>query len=73
MRKTQKQPGAERVFAISASLLGILVGYAINTTFDHVAYHLSLPLFSGIAVALYLSTHGGDLEWIRSQDALGNV
>jgi len=73
MRKTQKQPGAERVFAISACLLGILVAYAINTTFDHVAYHLSLPLFSGMAAALYLTTHGGDLEWIRSQDALGNV
>ena len=49
------------------------VAYAINTTFDHVAYHLSLPLFSGMAAALYLTTHGGDLEWIRSQDALGNV
>jgi len=73
MRKTQNQPGAEKVFAISACLLGILVAYAISTTFDHVAYHLLLPLFSGTTVALYLSTHGGDLEWIRSQDALGNV
>lgn len=73
MRKTRKQPGAERVFAISACLLGILVAYAINTTFDHVAYHLSLPLFSGMAAALYLTTHGGDLEWIRAQNALGNV
>ncbi|HEU5023220.1 MAG TPA: O-antigen ligase family protein, partial [Bryobacteraceae bacterium] len=73
MRKTQRQPGAEKVFAMSACLLGVLVAYAISTTFDHVAYHLLLPLFSGMTVALYFSTHGGDVEWIRSQDALGNA
>jgi O-antigen ligase len=73
MRKTQHQPGAEKVFAMSACLLGVLVAYAISTTFDHVAYHLLLPLFSGTTAALYFSTHGGDVEWIRSQDALGNV
>lgn len=73
MRRTQKQPGAERVFAMSACLLGSMVAYAIGTTFDHVAYGWTLPLLSGMTAALYLSSHGGDVEWIRSQDALGNA
>jgi hypothetical protein len=73
MRKTNGVPGAEPVFAIAACLLGSLVAYAVGTTFDHVAYSWTLPVLSGMAVALHMTTHGGDPEWIQSQAALGNV
>jgi hypothetical protein len=73
MRRTQKEPGTEKVFAISACLLGSLVAYAIGSTFDHVAYGMTLPLLSGMAIALHLATRGGDPNWIRSEDALGNA
>ncbi len=73
MKKTRGKPGGEKVFTMAVCLLGTLVAYAVGSGFDHVAYSSTLPLYSGISVALFLASRGGDLRWIETETAAGNA
>jgi hypothetical protein len=73
MKRTRKEPGAEKVFTISLCLLGSLVAFAIGSAFHHVAYSLTLPVLSAMSVALHMSSQGGNLQWIDAETAAGNV
>jgi O-Antigen ligase len=73
MKRTREVPGAEKVFTMAVCLFGTLIAYAVGSGFDHVAYSGTLPLYSGISVALYLATQGGDPRWIEAETAAGNA
>jgi hypothetical protein len=73
MKRTRNEPGAQGVFTMSVCLLGNLVAYAVSSGFDHVGFSWTLPLLSGLTVALYLASHGGDPRWIEAEIAAGNA
>lgn len=72
LKRARTSPKAEIVFTMSVCLLGNLVAYAVSTAFNHVVYSWTLPLLSGITVALYMASNGGDPEWIEAQAIAGN-
>jgi len=73
MKRTRGAPRAEGVFTVSICLFGSLIAFAVGSAFDHVAYGWTLPILSGITVALYLASHGGDPQWIEAEVAAGNA
>jgi hypothetical protein len=73
MKRTRKEPGAEKVFTMSLCLLGSLIAYAIGSAFHHVGYSLTLPVLSAMSVALHMTSQGGNLQWIEAETAAGNV
>jgi O-antigen ligase len=73
MKRTRGAPGGERVFTSALALFGSLIAFGVATIFHHDAYALTLPVLSGLSAALALASRNGDMNWILSETAAGNV
>lgn len=69
LKRTRGSPSAFGVYSIALTLFSSLVAFAVATFFDHQAYTGTLPLLSGMSVALALASRNGDPQWIEAETA----
>lgn len=69
LKRTRGSPSAFSVYSMALTLFSSLIAFAVATFFDHVAYTGSLPILSGMSVALALASRNGDLRWIEAEAA----
>jgi len=53
-RQTRDKPGLEDLTGLSFCMMLSIIGYAVGTIFDHLAYTFHLPIILGITGAIYL-------------------
>lgn len=73
MARTRRVPGAEDVFTMSLCLFGNLIAFGVGTIFHHDAYSGTLPVLTGLSIALALASRNGDPRWIEVEKAAGRA
>jgi hypothetical protein len=73
VKKTRGSPQATPVFNMALAILCNTVAFAVASGFHHVAYSQTMPVLSAMSVCLGLASREGDLKWIFSETAAGNV
>ncbi len=69
MKRTRGSPSTFGVYSMALTLFSSLIAFAVATFFDHQAYTGSLPILSGMSVALALASRNGDPQWIEAEAA----
>jgi hypothetical protein len=73
IKRTRGAPPALPVFNMALCVLCNLIAFAVGSAFHHVAYSQTVSVLSAMAVCLGLASRDGDLKWIASETAAGNV
>jgi O-antigen ligase len=64
-RRTRDRPGLEDFAGVSFCMLLSIIGYAVGTIFDHLAYTIHLPIILGTTAATYLAARPIVENWSR--------